>query len=151
MMLPIKLLRRRRLLWHSAIVVAAAAAAAAFAGDQTSIGWQHSTQNHKRPCSSNTNILHADRITRAYLTKHDSLRMDDPRVESRVPYKIDISLPLGLTLEDMDSDPSYGVVIVGISPEGNAGETIYINITIILYIESRDCYLLTMTPSLLLF
>jgi hypothetical protein len=37
-------------------------------------------------------------------------------------YKVDVSLPLGLTLEDMDSDPSYGVVIVGISPEGNAGE-----------------------------
>ena len=51
-----------------------------------------------------------------------SLPMDDPRVEPRVMHKIDISLPLGLTLEEMDSDPSCGVVIVGISPEGNAGE-----------------------------
>ena len=57
--------------------------------------------------------------------------MDDPRVEPRIVYKFDISLPLGLTLEEIDSDPSYGVVIVGISPEGNAGEANHI-ITLLL-------------------
>jgi len=115
-LLPIKLLRRSRLLWHSAIVITAAAA---FTGYQTSIGLH---KNHIRPTSSCTNILQADRITGAYLTTQTSLPIDDPRVEPRIMYKVDVSLPLGLTLEDMDSDPSYGVVIVGISPEGNAGE-----------------------------
>ena len=117
----------KRLLCSSAIV-GAAGAAASFVGGESTIGLQqqhhhhHSTQNQKHhnirissPCSS--------KMKRAHLTTQSSLPMDDPRVESRVMYKIDISLPLGLILEDMDSDPSCGVHIVGISPGGNAGET----------------------------
>jgi hypothetical protein len=47
--------------------------------------------------------------------------IDDPRIEPRSHHSLTLSLPLGLTLEQMDvTDPSYGVVIVGISPDGNA-------------------------------
>jgi ferredoxin len=42
---------------------------------------------------------------------------DDPRTEPRRIYTISVPLPLGLTLEEMGA--SGGVVIVGISPEGN--------------------------------
>lgn len=86
------------------------------------ISWQHSTQIQKQlniispTCSSNMK-------RRVHMTAQSSLSMDDPRVEPRVMYKIDVSLPLGLILEDMDSDHSYGVHIVGITPEGNAGES----------------------------
>jgi len=117
----------KRLLCSSAIV-GAAGAAASFVGGESTIGLQHhhhhhhSTQNQKHhnirissPCSS--------KLKRAHLTTQSSLPMDDPRVESRVMYKIDISLPLGLILEDMDSDPSCGVHIVGISPGGNAAKS----------------------------
>lgn len=56
--------------------------------------------------------------------------MDDPRVEPRVTYKIEsLPLPLGITLEDMDTlDSSYGVAVVGISQGGNAGEKTTCNI-----------------------
>jgi len=102
----------KHLLWSFAIV--GTAVAASFVGDKsTTIGWRHSIQNQSS-CSSNKKCVH--------MTKQASLPVDDPRVEPRVMYKIDISLPLGLTLEEMDSDPSCGVVIVGISPGGNAGE-----------------------------
>eukprot|EP00984_Skeletonema_dohrnii_P003168 scaffold1054_cov103-Skeletonema_dohrnii-CCMP3373.AAC.3 len=117
-MLPIKQLIKILLLWPSSANVGSAGVAA-FIGGKSSIGWQHSTQNHKRhiillpsSCPSITK--------RAHLTMQASLPMDDPRVEPRVMHKIDISLPLGLTLEEMDSDPSCGVVVVGISPAGNA-------------------------------
>jgi hypothetical protein len=114
---------RLLLLCSSAIVVVGTAggAAATFVGGKSTISWQHSTQIQKQldiispSCSSDTKRVH--------MTAQSSLSMDDPRVEPRVMYKIDISLPLGLILEDMDSDHSYGVHIVGISPEGNAGES----------------------------
>lgn len=55
---------------------------------------------------------------------HLDLSMSDPRVERRVVYEIDVPLPLGVTLEEMDMlDPSYGVAIVGISPEGNTARS----------------------------
>ena len=91
-------------------IIVGTAGAAAFVGDKSK---QHDIIPISS-CSSNTKFAHP--------TKHDSLPMDDPRVEPRVMHKMDISLPLGLTLEEMDSDPSCGVVIVGISPGGNAGE-----------------------------
>ena len=101
------------------VVVGTADAAAAFVGGKSTISRQHSTQiqQHKiiSSCSFNTKRVH--------MTTQSSLSMDDPRVEPRVMYKIDISLHLGLILEDMDSDHSYGVHIVGITPEGNAGES----------------------------
>ena len=115
-----QLIIKSLLLLCSSAIVGTAGAAATFVGGKSTIGWQHSTQNQKHhtissPCSSNTKSAH--------LTTQSSLPMDDPRAEPRDVYKIDISLPLGLILEDMDSDPSCGVHIVGISPEGNAGET----------------------------
>lgn len=98
------------LLWSFAIIVGTAGVAA-FVGDKSNLGRRIVSIPS---CSSNTKCAH--------LTKQASLPMDDPRVELRVMHKMDISLPLGLTLEEMDSDPSCGVVIVGISPGGNAGE-----------------------------
>lgn len=48
---------------------------------------------------------------------------EDPRTELRTIHKLSLPLPLGLILEDMDmSNPSYGVVIVAISPDGNAAK-----------------------------
>lgn len=112
------------LLCSSAIVVGTADAAAAFVGGKSTISRQHSPQIIQKQlniiispsCSSNMK-------RRVHMTAQSSLSMDDPRVEPRVMYKIDVSLPLGLILEDMDSDHSYGVHIVGITPEGNAGES----------------------------
>ena len=109
------------LLCSSAIVVVGTADAAATFVGGNNINWQHSNIQKQLnilispSCSSDTKRVH--------MTTQSSLSMDDPRVEPRVMYKIDISLPLGLILEDMDSDHSYGVHIVGISPEGNAGES----------------------------
>ena len=110
------------LLCSSAIVVVGTAdAAATFVGGESTISRQHSNIQKQLniiispSCSSDTKRVH--------MTTQSSLSMDDPRVEPRVMYKIDISLPLGLILEDMDSDHSYGVHIVGISPEGNVGES----------------------------
>lgn len=86
-------------------IIVGTAGAAAFVGDKPTLGWRQ--QNN---------------IKCAHLTTQASLPVDDPRVEPRVMYKMDIRLPLGLTLEEIDTDPSCGVVIVGITPEGNAGE-----------------------------
>mmetsp|Transcript_6186 Transcript_6186/g.9484 ORF Transcript_6186/g.9484 Transcript_6186/m.9484 type:complete len:285 (-) Transcript_6186:163-1017(-) len=131
-MFPIKQLIKIVLLCCTSAIVGSAGVAA-FTGGKSFIGWQHSTQNHKRhiilpsSCPSNTK--------RAHLTMQASLPMDDPRVEPRVMHKIDISLPLGLTLEEMDSDPSCGVVVVGISPAGNAAKS---NANVFSNIKSLD-------------
>ena len=111
------------LLCSSAIVVVGTADAAATFVGGNNISWQHSKNIQQQlnniiispSCSSDTKRVH--------MTAQSSLSMDDPRVEPRVMYKIDISLPLGLILEDMDSDHLYGVHIVGITPEGNTGES----------------------------
>lgn len=47
---------------------------------------------------------------------------NDPRTEPRSTIRLSIPRPLGLILEEMDSDPSHGVVIVGIAPNGNAAK-----------------------------
>ena len=107
-----------RLLCSSAIFVGTADAATFVGGKY--ISWQHSTQIHQLSIISPSCSFNMKRV---HMTTQSSLSMDDPRVEPRVMYKIDISLPLGLILEDMDSDHSHGVHIVGISPEGNAGES----------------------------
>jgi len=44
---------------------------------------------------------------------------NDPRVEPRTTHIVTVDLPLGIVLEEMDSDPSHGVAIIGIS-EGYA-------------------------------
>jgi len=121
MMLPIKQLIKILLLLSISAIVGSAGVAA-FIGGKSTIGWQHSTQNHKQHIIILPSLSCPSNTKRAHLTMQASLPMDDPRVEPRAMYKIDISLPLGLTLEEMDSDPSCGVVVVGISPEGNAGE-----------------------------
>ena len=73
------------------------------------------------------------RSTQLHKTQHDALlslasssssqlsASTDPRLEPRTIHKVTIDLPLGIVLEEMDDvDPSYGVVIIGISSEGNA-------------------------------
>eukprot|EP00804_Cyclotella_cryptica_P028635 CCRYP_008157-RA/>CCRYP_008157-RA protein AED:0.36 eAED:0.36 QI:62/1/1/1/0/0/2/349/235 len=71
--------------------------------------------------------------TTRYASASSMLSADDPRVEPRSTHKLSIPLPLGLTLEEMDiSDPSYGVAIVGMSPDGNAAQlnaNVFSNIT----------------------
>ncbi|KAL7472936.1 hypothetical protein ACHAXS_013316 [Conticribra weissflogii] len=57
-------------------------------------------------------------------SRPSALPTDDPRIEPRVVYEITLSLPMGLVLEELDaSDSSYGVVIVGIIPGGNAAKS----------------------------
>lgn len=73
---------------------------------------------HRRPFSSQNIHTLANSALR-----WEAMPSDDPKTESRSIHTLSIPLPLGLTLEEMDiSDPSYGVVIVAIAPEGNASK-----------------------------
>ncbi|KAL7539578.1 hypothetical protein ACHAWF_006451 [Thalassiosira exigua] len=60
------------------------------------------------------NLLHASRSTLP--------SPSDPRAEPRTIHNVTINLPLGVVLEDMDADPSYGVTIISISDGGNAAK-----------------------------
>lgn len=102
------------------------------------------SRKHHRPRSlslikrvhQHQNLIHKERRRRYSTLRGTSLiqsiptalqissSSDDPLIEPRTIHKISITLPLGLTLEDMDSDdPSHGVVIVGMSPDGNAAKS----------------------------
>lgn len=48
---------------------------------------------------------------------------EDPRCEPRVAIDVEVPLPLGLVLEEMDAnDSTHGVVVMGMSAEGNAAK-----------------------------
>ena len=71
-------------------------------------------------------IAHEDRLntpsTSLYASSPAS-PINDPIAEQRSTHKLSIPLPLGLVLEEVDiADPSHGVVVIGISPDGNAAQ-----------------------------
>lgn len=78
------------------------------------------------PCVRYYAIAHEDRLNRSgtlLRASSSAIPMDGPIAEQRSTYKLSIPLPLGLVLEEVDiADPSHGVVIVGISPDGNAAQ-----------------------------
>ena len=74
----------------------------------------------------------APRPSSAALSQHYNHPLDEPRTT----HKVTIDLPLGIILEEMDAtDPSLGVVIIGINNDGNAAKY---NTDIFSKIKSQD-------------
>ena len=81
---------------------------------------------HRKPTRDMNDVMYPNQIVvsqhgASLLASSSVLPPNDPRVEPRTTHKVKVNLPLGLVLEDMDSDPTYGVVIIGIN-EGNAAK-----------------------------
>ena len=88
------------------------------------IGWHHKAQNHKREQRPSSSSISSSPLDSSISRPNLPTTLDDPRLDPRIVHHIKLSLPMGLVLEELDADPSFGVVIVGITPEGNAGEYI---------------------------